>query len=172
MDARTFSRVLARLRRVQPGWRTTALAEITAATGRDPFRILVACLLSLRTKDETTGAAAARLFALADSPAAMLALDGVGRKTANLIVTMAFGRPGICVDTHVHRITNRLGFVRTRTPEETERALRRRLPRRHWIPLNDLLVAFGQQVCRPTSPRCSTCPVGDLCPRVGVRRAR
>jgi endonuclease-3 len=219
MDARTFSRVLARLRRVQPGWRTTALAEITAATGRDPFRILVACLLSLRTKDETTGAAAARLFALADSPAAMLALparriaraiypvgfyrtkarrirrlcrellarhggrvpadldallelDGVGRKTANLVVTMAFGRPGICVDTHVHRITNRLGFVRTRTPEETERALRRRLPRRHWIPLNDLLVAFGQQVCRPTSPRCSTCPVGDLCPRVGVRRAR
>src|SRR5579875_649514 len=209
MDARTFSRVLARLRRVQPGWRTTALAEITAATGRDPFRILVACLLSLRTKDETTGAAAARLFALPARriaraiypvgfyrtkarrirrlcrellarhggrvPAdldALLELDGVGRKTANLVVTMAFGRPGICVDTHVHRITNRLGFVRTRTPEETERALRRRLPRRHWIPLNDLLVAFGQQVCRPTSPRCSTCPVGDLCPRVGVRRAR
>src|SRR5579875_8323 len=164
MDARTFSRVLARLRRVQPGWRTTALAEITAATGRDPFRILVACLLSLRTKDETTGAAAARLFALADSPAAMLALPA--RRIARAIYPVGFYR------TKARRIRRLCRELRTRTPEETERALRRRLPRRHWIPLNDLLVAFGQQVCRPTSPRCSTCPVGDLCPRVGVRRAR
>jgi endonuclease-3 len=103
---------------------------------------------------------------------ALLTLPGVGRKTANLVVTFAFGLPGICVDTHVHRITNRLGFVRTATPERTEWALRKKLPRRHWIALNDLLVAFGQNVCHPTSPRCSACPVADLCHRVGVRRSR
>jgi endonuclease-3 len=103
---------------------------------------------------------------------ALLTLHGVGRKTANLVVTFGFGLPGICVDTHVHRITNRLGFVRTRSPEETEMALRRRLPRRHWIELNDLLVAFGQTICHPTSPRCSQCPVVRACRRVGVRRSR
>src|SRR5213593_2067548 len=103
---------------------------------------------------------------------ALLALPGVGRKTANLVITEAFGLPGICVDTHVHRIANRLGFVRTTTPERTEWALRAKLPRRHWIELNDLLVAFGQNVCKPTSPRCSACPVADLCLRVGVTRSR
>ena len=186
---------------------------------RDPFRVLVACLLSLRTKDETTFPASERLFALADTPAAMLAiprrrieraifpvgfyrtkaqvlhdisrdllarfggrvpatidelltLRGVGRKTANLVVTVGFGRPGICVDTHVHRISNRWGYVRTRTPEETEQALRRRLPRRYWIGYNDLLVAFGQNVCQPVSPHCSICPLRTGCRRVGVRRSR
>jgi endonuclease-3 len=103
---------------------------------------------------------------------ALLTLPGVGRKTANLVVTFAFGLPGICVDTHVHRISNRLGFVRTATPERTEWALRAKLPRRHWITLNDLLVAFGQNVCHPTSPRCSTCPVASICLRIGVRRSR
>jgi endonuclease-3 len=87
-------------------------------------------------------------------------------------VTFGFGLPGICVDTHVHRITNRLGFVRTRAPEETETALRRRLPRRHWIELNDLLVAFGQTICHPTSPHCSRCPIARSCARIGVRRSR
>jgi len=103
---------------------------------------------------------------------ALLTLKGVGRKTANLVVTMGYDKPGICVDTHVHRISNRLGYVRTRTPEETEMALRARLPRRYWIGYNDLLVAFGQNVCTPISPRCSTCPVRTLCPRVGVRSSR
>ena len=192
---------------------------VSEATSRDPFRILIGCLLSLRTKDETTGPAAARLFALAATPATMLALStaeiertiypvgfyrtkarvlhrvcqdlldrfdgrvpsdlddllslhGVGRKTANLVVTFGFGLPGICVDTHVHRITNRLGFVRTRDATETEMALRRRLPRRHWIGLNDLLVSFGQNLCHPTSPHCSVCPVATACARVGVRRSR
>ena len=190
-----------------------------AAQRRDPFRVLIACLLSLRTKDETTGPAAARLFALADTPEAMLrlapkqieraifpvgfyrtkarvilgvcrdllsrfegrvpdeidallTLKGVGRKTANLVVTMGFNKPGICVDTHVHRISNRLGYVRTRQPEETEMALRGRLPRRFWIGYNDLLVGFGQNVCTPLSPRCSTCPVNALCHRVGVTSSR
>ena len=214
-----MSRVVGRLRRAAPGWRTTALAEVADATAHDPFRILIGCLLSLRTRDETTGPASARLFALADTPQAMLRLErsrieraifpvgfyrtkarviervcrtlvesfggkvpsdldallelhGVGRKTANLVVTYAFGLPGICVDTHVHRISNRLGFVRTPTPERTEWALRAKLPQQHWIELNDLLVAFGQNICQPLSPRCSVCPVAAHCNRVGVGRSR
>ena len=103
---------------------------------------------------------------------ALLTLKGVGRKTANLVVTMGYGKPGICVDTHVHRISNRLGYVRTRTPEQTEMALRAKLPRRYWIGYNDLLVSFGQNICVPISPKCSQCPVTDLCPRVGVTSSR
>jgi endonuclease-3 len=206
------------LRRTRRGWTRTALGLIAEAS-RDPFRVLVACILSLRTQDTTTGPAAARLFARADTPAAMLALSprtierliypvgfyrtkarvirglcrdlldrfdgrvpddidvlltlkGVGRKTANLVVTMGYGKPGICVDTHVHRISNRLGYVRTRDPEATEMALRARLSRRYWIGYNDLLVAFGQNVCTPIAPRCSSCPVSGLCRRVGVTSAR
>ncbi len=102
----------------------------------------------------------------------LLTLDGVGRKTANLVVTLGFAKPGICVDTHVHRISNRLGYVKTRTPEETEMALRAKLPRRYWIGYNDLLVTFGQNVCAPISPRCSACPVRMLCRRVGVTTSR
>ena len=211
-------RLLARLRRVRPAWRTTALAEVSAQR-HDPFYVLIACILSLRTKDETTGPAAARLFALADGPEPMsrlparrieraifpvgfyrtkarvvlgicrdllerfdgrvpdriddlLTLKGVGRKTANLVVTMGFGKPGICVDVHVHRISNRWGLIRTRNPAESETALRERLPRRYWIGYNDLLVAFGQNVCQPVSPRCSTCPLHGACPRIGVTRSR
>ena len=102
----------------------------------------------------------------------LLTLKGVGRKTANLVVTMGYGKPGICVDTHVHRISNRLGYVKTRTPEATEMALRAKLPRRYWIGYNDLLVSFGQNVCAPISPRCSVCPVKPLCRRVGVTISR
>jgi endonuclease-3 len=210
--------VIRRLRRTAPRWNPTALAVIAERT-RDPFRVLIACILSLRTQDTTTGPAAARLFAAADTPRALLRLSpreierriypvgfyrtkarvilgicrdlldrfggrvpdaiddlltlrGVGRKTANLVVTMGYGQPGICVDTHVHRISNRLGYVRTRTPDATEMALRAKLPRRFWIGYNDLLVAFGQNVCAPVSPRCSVCPVRPLCRRVGVTTAR
>ncbi len=102
----------------------------------------------------------------------LLTLKGVGRKTANLVVSLGYGGAGICVDTHVHRISNRLGYVRTRTPEETEFALRKRLPRRYWIRFNTLLVAFGQNTCRPLSPLCSTCPIARYCDRVGVTRSR
>jgi endonuclease III len=102
----------------------------------------------------------------------LLTLKGVGRKTANLVVTLGFNKPGICVDTHVHRISNRLGYVKTRTPDETEVALRAKLPRRYWIGFNDLLVAFGQNVCAPVSPKCSGCPVRALCPRIGVTASR
>jgi endonuclease-3 len=196
----------------------TSMAEV-AAERRDPFRVLIACLLSLRTKDETTGPAAARLFALADTPEAMLrlpakrieraifpvgfyrtkarvvlgvcrdllerfggqvpddidqllTLKGVGRKTANLVVTQGFNKPGICVDIHVHRISNRLGYVKTKNPTETEAALRKQLPRRYWIGYNELLVSFGQNICHPVSPRCSGCPVRPRCARVGVTRSR
>ena len=196
----------------------TAVGAV-AQDSRDPFQILISCLISLRTKDEVTGEASARLFrlartprTLADLPAAtianaiypagfyrtkartikevsrtilerhdgkvpdemdaLLAFKGVGRKTANLVLTIGFGMPGICVDTHVHRISNRLGIVKTTTPEQTEFALRKVLPRRHWIPYNDLLVTFGQHVCKPISPLCSGCPVSDLCMRIGVGKHR
>ncbi len=210
--------VIGRLRRTAARWDPTALAAI-AERDRDPFRVLIACILSLRTQDTTTGPASERLFAVADTPPTMLGLSpsrieslifpvgfyrtkarvilgicrdlldrfagrvpdeidalltlkGVGRKTANLVVTMGYGKPGICVDTHVHRISNRLGYVKTRNPEETEMALRARLPRRYWIGYNDLLVSFGQNVCTPISPRCSICPVNTRCRRVGVTTTR
>jgi endonuclease-3 len=193
--------------------------RFVTANGPDPFRILIGCILSLRTKDEVTYPATERLFAKAKGPAGMaklrsetiartiypvgfyrtkakqiralstillsrhggrvpdtieelLLLPGVGRKTANLTVTLAFGKPGICVDTHVHRIANRLGWVATKAPDETEAALRLRLPKRWWIPINETLVRHGQQVCKPISPLCSACPVARPCPKIGVARRR
>ena len=210
--------MIRRLQRNAPSWNPTALT-VLAERDRDPFRVLIACILSLRTQDTTTGPASDRLFAAAATPPAMLelparriakliypvgfyrtkarvilgicrdllerfggrvpdtidellTLKGVGRKTANLVVTMGYGKPGICVDTHVHRISNRLGYVKTRNPEETEMALRGKLPRRYWIGYNDLLVSFGQNICVPISPRCSLCPVATLCRRVGVTTKR
>ena len=206
-----------RLERVRDGVRPTTLAEVERK--RDPFRLLVACVISLRTKDAVTAQASARLFSVAQTaqavaalpeariaklifpagfyntkarqiraiarrvadehggavPAdreALLAFSGVGRKTANLVLGLGFGVPAICVDTHVHRISNRLGLVRTRTPEQTEYALEKVLPQRYWIDINDLLVTFGQQICHPTSPRCSSCPLAERCPRIGVTRSR
>ncbi|MBI4666091.1 MAG: endonuclease III [Nitrospinae bacterium] len=102
----------------------------------------------------------------------LLKLKGVGRKTANLVVTLGYGKPGICVDTHVHRISNIWGYVKTKTPEETEFALREKLPKRYWIEFNDLLVTFGQNLCAPVSPWCSKCPLAGECPRLGVKRFR
>jgi endonuclease-3 len=103
-----------------------------------------------------------------DSLEELLSLKGVGRKTANLVVTVGYRKSGICVDTHVHRISNRWGYVKTKTPEQTEMALRLKLPKRHWIYYNDLLVPFGQHLCRPISPFCSRCPVERWCARIGV----
>lgn len=102
----------------------------------------------------------------------LLELPGVGRKTANIVVTMAFHKAGIAVDTHVHRISNRLGYVKTKTPDETEIALRKKLPRRYWILYNDLLVSYGQNLCKPISPFCSKCKVAVYCKRVGVTTQR
>lgn len=175
-----------------------------------PFRTLVTCILSLRTKDPVTHAAAKRLFAVMSTPEAfanadptriaeliypvgmyrekarhlteiaqqistryngqtppeiddLLTLPGVGRKTANLVRSFAFGLPAICVDIHVHRITNRLGLVRTAHPDDSERELRIVLPRQYWLEINPLLVQHGQQICRPTRPKCDVCPFRDAC---------
>ncbi len=213
MNAAAISRVLSTLAR------RYEIDRFVRANGESPFRILIGCILSLRTKDETTYPATERLFAAArdprgmlrlrestiarliypvgfyrrkaaqiravsrlllerhggrvpDSIEALLELPGVGRKTANLTVTLGFGKPGICVDTHVHRISNRLGWVATGHPDATEMELRRILPKRWWIPINETLVRHGQQICHPVSPKCSECPVRKDCARVGVARSR
>jgi endonuclease-3 len=218
ITARSVGSLLQTLRAESAGW-NAPIVSLMAAQRNDPFLTLIGCILSLRTKDETTAAAACRLFARAATPEEILALEpatlerliypvgfyrtkvrvirdicrdllarfdgrvpndidallslkGVGRKTANLVITEAFRQPGICVDTHVHRISNRWGLVRTATPDKTEQALRAMLPRRHWLDYNRILVAFGQTICHPTSPRCSICPVAVRCPRIGVVRAR
>jgi endonuclease-3 len=212
----TLPEVVRKIRRL-PLAADAPIAAFIATTVSDPYRVLTGCILSLRTQDRVTAAAAERLFALApDLPTlartgvaaieraiypvgffhtkarrlveiarillerhdglvpssldALLELPGVGRKTANLVVTVAYRRPGICVDTHVHRITNRWGYVRTRSPDQTESRLREVLPKRYWIGINGLLVAFGQTVCRPVRPRCEACPVQRYCAQIGVSR--
>ncbi|MGQ0557368.1 MAG: endonuclease III domain-containing protein [Nitrospiraceae bacterium] len=107
-----------------------------------------------------------------DSIDELLTLPGVGRKTANLVVTLGFGKPGICVDIHVHRISNRWGYIKTKTPEESETVLRRTLPKQYWIIYNDLLVPYGQNLCLPVSPLCSTCKLAHMCDRAGVTKSR
>ena len=218
MTNKQLSKAIALLKSAIRQW-PEPIVGVVAKSSRDPFRVLIATVLSLRTRDKTTAEASERLFALADTPAAMvrvpvsviektiypvgfyrtkakairatcrrlldhyhgqvperleelLTLPGVGRKTANLVVTLGFGRPGICVDTHVHRISNRWGYVRTKTPEETETALRAKLPRRYWIIFNDLLVPYGQYLCGPISPWCSRCALHPMCDRVGVKKSR
>ncbi len=208
-------RILRRATRALPDPSVTMVGK----KWKSPFLVLISCILSLRTKDETTLPASQRLFALADNPRDMLGLSaaqiekavypvgfyrtkarnilgicrdliekfdgqvpddidtlltlkGVGRKTANLVMTEGFGKLGVCVDTHVHRISNRFGYVRTKTPEETENALRNKLPKRFWIEYNSLLVMWGQNVCKPVSPLCSGCPLDGLCRRVGVLTSR
>jgi endonuclease-3 len=102
----------------------------------------------------------------------LVKLPGVGRKTANLVVTEGYNKPGICVDTHVHRICNRLGYIKTKTPDQTEIKLRNKLPKKRWIPINAILVTFGQNICRPVSPHCSKCPIQKKCPKLDVKYQR
>ncbi len=210
--------LVSRLEGFRTTCRPTTLVEVQQKA-RSPFRLLVSCVISLRTKDEVTHHASRRLLKLAPGPAELaalpertiaeaiypagfyntkarqlraigqiicdrhlgdvpesepdlLALPGVGRKTANLVLGLGFRIPAICVDTHVHRISNRLGLVTTNSPDATEGALKDVLPRDLWIPINDLLVTFGQNRCHPTSPRCTGCPLDDVCPRIGVTRYR
>ena len=214
MKEREIHSAMKILRREVPKW-DTPIVTLMAETYESPFRVLISCILSLRTQDATTAKASHRLFAAADSPQAMvklsarkietlifpvgfyrtkakniidicntlidkyagkvpdeidelLKLKGVGRKTANLVVTLGYKKPGICVDTHVHRISNRWGYVKTPTPEKTEVALRAKLPEQYWIEYNDLLVSFGQHLCRPISPMCSQCPLAKYCDQIGV----
>lgn len=177
---------------------------------KDPYLVLIACILSLRTNDKTTYPATLRMLELATTPQEMMRVNeeelakaiypvgfyknkagqiielskkiveecdgkvpdsidelckfrGVGRKTANLVMTLGFGEPAICVDVHVHRIFNRLGYIKTKTPEETEFALREKLPIELWIPINTLLVTHGQNVCKPIKPMCDKCPIANYC---------
>ncbi len=109
---------------------------------------------------------------VSDTIEGLLKFKGVGRKTANLVVTLGYGLPGICVDTHVHRITNHWGYVSTKNPDKTEIVLRQKLPKRYWIPINDYLVAYGQNLCKPVSPHCSECKLYKYCERIGVKKHR
>ena len=196
-----------------------SVTKVAIKKQRDPFLVLISCILSLRTKDEVTEVAAERLSQKARTPREMLALPidelerliypvgfyrtkartikaisqtilesyggrvpdtmeellslkGVGRKTANIVITEAFQKPGIAVDTHVHRISNRLGAVSTKNPHQTEDALRKTLPRKYWRIYNMLLVTHGKRTCTPLSPFCSRCPVYTFCKRTGVTRSR
>lgn len=177
---------------------------------KDPYLVLIACILSLRTNDRTTYPATLRMLKLAKTPQEMANVKvedlekaiypvgfyknkagqiielskvlvekyeskvpcdidelckfrGVGRKTANLVLSEGFNTPAICVDVHVHRIFNRLGYLKTKTPEETEFALREKLPKKYWIPINSLLVTHGQNICKPIKPLCSNCPIEKYC---------
>lgn len=218
MKPSDINKVIHILREEYKHWQTPAVTIVAQCNG-SPFKVLISCIISLRTKDEVTALASARIFAKAetveemqklsveeishliypagfyhtkaaqiaaianrlvdeyggivpDSIEELLNFKGVGRKTANLVITLGFGKPGICVDTHVHRISNRLGYIKTKTPEQSEWALRNLLPPEYWIEINDLLVAFGQNHCHPVSPRCSNCKLYGLCDRVGVKKFR
>ena len=202
------------------GLELPAIEKISEAQAEDPFQILIATLLSARTQDATTHAAATRLFRRARTPKTMAALPvkeiekliypvsfyrtkarhvkaccrmlldrfggrvpstleelvllpGVGRKTANLVMILGFkSLRNICVDTHVHRISNRLGWVATKLPDETEEALYRATDARWWPYINLYLVTWGQNVCRPIGPRCGDCVIAPDCPRIGVLKPR
>ncbi len=208
--------VLTRLRAALVGMPQPLIDQMQQAGA---FKVLIATLLSLRTRDETTAQVTPRLFARASTPAAMRelpeselaqliypvgfyrnkardilrictilceqyagevprtqaelrALPGVGLKTANLVLAIGHGIPAICVDVHVHRICNRWGYLDTATPEATEAALTALVPVAYWIHINELLVTLGQQICTPTSPRCTQCPISDVCARRGITRHR
>ena len=207
------------LRKEVKQWKEPIVTTYSRKNSRPAFKVLISCLLSLRTRDEQTAEASRKLFAEAGNPERIAAmpvkriekliypvgfyrnkaktlkevcralldnhdgrtpdsidqlvqLKGVGRKTANLVVTLGYGKPGICVDTHVHRICNIWGYVKTKTPDKTEMALRESLPERYWIEFNDLLVTFGQNLCKPISPICSRCKLSGICPKIGVNMSR
>jgi endonuclease-3 len=213
---RVFSLIQGTLK--ENGGSLPSVSEI-AGEHRDPYKILISTLISLRTKDAVTLASSRALFSQADTPQKMLELSlqqieeaiypagfyktkavrireisqiliekyhgvvpadqkqllelpGVGIKTANLTLNLGFGIDAICVDTHVHRISNRLGWINTSTPEQSEKDLQHIMPKEFWIPLNELLVAYGQHVCTPLSPYCSRCPLEIECPKNGVSRSR
>lgn len=212
-------RIIEVLRKATTRMMQPASFLITEKYGKDPYLVLISCLLSLRTKDTVSFPASVRLFEYARTPEQMLkvpvstiekliyptgfyrrkarllhavsddlikrfnsqvpadldellSIKGVGRKTANLVLGVAFDIPAICVDVHVHRVSNRLGLVKTKTTDETEQALMKLLPKDCWIEFNHLIVLWGQNVCVPISPFCSTCAIAPICPRVGVTKHR
>ncbi len=220
MDEHYWDEIFSSFRKaIEDEGRTLPSLSIIAGEKEDPYRVLIATILSLRTRDEVTLSSSNRLFSLADTPSSMLGLSleeiegaiypagfyktkaktihaiseillseyeghvpstseelmklpGVGIKTANLTLNLGFGIEAICVDCHVHKIANRMGWVSTKTPEQTEVALQSVMPRRFWIPLNELLVIYGQLICTSISPWCSRCPQQQTCPKAGVERSR
>jgi endonuclease-3 len=207
------------LRKATANMEKPAVSHVVERYGRDPYLILISCLLSLRAKDTVSLPIALKLFTRAKTPQEMikiprpeleklffsigyyrqkakavhevsqqlieqfngivphtreelLSLKGVGIKTANLVLGEGFGIPAICVDIHVHRISNRFGLVDTKTAEQTEVALQEILPKEYWIEFNHLLVMWGQNICVPVSPFCSRCVLSDICPKKGVMRRR
>ncbi|MCS6305731.1 MAG: endonuclease III [Nitrospira sp.] len=164
----------------EAGDRLFAMARTPAAMVKLPLKKLERVIYPVgfyRTKAKAIHQICRRLIdeyggVVPDSIDELVTLPGVGRKTANLVVTIGYGKPGICVDIHVHRISNRWGYIKTKTPEESEQVLRDVLPKQYWIIYNDLLVPYGQNLCLPVSPLCSTCKLTELCDRVGVTRSR
>tara|TARA_Y100000310_G_C20701911_1_gene830793 strand:- start:6246 stop:6902 length:657 start_codon:yes stop_codon:yes gene_type:complete len=218
MDNNAIAKVMNVLREEVKQW-DVPIITLIAQHDKDPFRVLIATVLSLRTKDQVTAKAAEKLFAKADTAKEMFKLTeeeiqsliypvgfykvkakniilicqqlleeyggkvpdeidellkfpNVGRKTANLVVSEGYGKPAVCVDVHVNRISYRFGYVKTKTPFETEMALREKLPKKYWNEYNYILVAFGQHLCTPISPWCSKCPVAQYCERVDVDKSR
>jgi endonuclease III len=218
MDNSEMSKVYVILKRETAAYKVPVVDLIQLQTN-DPFKVLVATILSARTLDRTTTDAARKLFSKAktideleklsvleiekliypvgfyknkakflkelplkinemyfgkipNNVDELVTLPGVGRKTANLVVAIAFNKPAVCVDVHVHRIMNRFSYVRTKTPFETEMALRKKLPVKYWTTINSILVAFGQNLCRPTAPKCSICPVVKFCRRIDVKKSK
>ena len=213
-------KVIEILKKNKNKFKSTALMEISKETDNDPFKVLISCLLSLRTKDKVTAEASKRLYGKAgtaeeilklsvkeiekliypvgfyktkagrikeickeiiekyngkvpDTLDALLKLKGVGRKTANIVMVYGHNKKyHIPVDVHVHRISNRLGWVKTKKPEETERELMSIIPKKYWQDFNDLFVQYGQNICLPVSPFCSRCFVKDYCKRAGVEKSR
>ncbi|MBU4387392.1 endonuclease III [Candidatus Dependentiae bacterium] len=215
----TTKKIIAILIQETKNFTPTLITQITNEYGKDPYLILICCLLSLRSKDTATINVCKALLSLAKSPQDILAiplnelekiifkigfyknkakvlhkvsklliekyngqvpkteeellnLPGVGRKTANLVLGLAFDIPAICVDIHVHRISNRLGIIKTKTPEQTEIELQKILSKNHWILWNDLIVKHGQNICTPQSPKCSICEIKEYCNQVGVTKTR
>ena len=220
LDKRTRAiKIIHILRHATKDMTKPASYQIVKQFGKDPFLVLIGCLLSLRTKDTVSLPASQRLFSYAKKPkdllslpvaeiqkliypvgfyrkkakllhevsadlierfnsevpnneADLLSIKGIGRKTMNLVLGEGFGIPAICVDVHVHRISNRLGLVKSKKPDQTEKQLKMLLPKKYWIEFNQLLVMWGQNICVPLSPFVSKCAIAHLCPKIGVKRMR
>ena len=214
---KTIEKVIKILKKETRKYKNPIVTEVSY--DKDPYKVLISCLLSLRTKDAVTAKAANNLFKKAKTPSQMsklkekqiqkliypvgfyrvkskrikeiskvlikdcngkfpsdmdelLKLKGVGRKTANIVLVFGFNKNALPIDIHCHRIPNRLGWIKTKTPEQTEMELKKILPKKYWIDFNNIFVVFGQNICVPVSPFCSKCPIYDYCPRIGVKKHR
>ncbi len=216
---KNISRVMKILSKRYQNTGVTTLNRMREEDKKDPFKILISCLLSLRARDENTEKVSEQLFSIADTPKGILdmpkeklektifssghyrkkaetlkyvskelinrfnskvpdtkddlmSIKGIGPKTANIVLAFAFNKTVIPVDTHVHRIPNRLGWVNTKKPEKTEEELMKIIPKKYQMDFNSIFVQFGRDVCNPVSPKCSSCPIKEYCPQIGVNRSR